>query len=72
MKVQQHVPAHDADLPPDRAIRFRVGVNVGDVIPDGTDVHGDVVNVAARTPGRVSTGRHLHLACGAGASARPA
>ena len=48
MKVQQHVPAHDADLPPDRAIRFRVGVNVGDVIPDGTDVHGDVVNVAAR------------------------
>ena len=39
---------HDGDQPPDRAIRFRVGINVGDVIPDGTDVHGDVVNVAAR------------------------
>ena len=48
VKVQQQVPVHDADQPPDRAIRFRVGINVGDVIPDGTDVHGDVVNVAAR------------------------
>ena len=48
MKVQQGVPALDRDQPPDRAMRFRVGINVGDVIPDGTDVHGDVVNVAAR------------------------
>ena len=48
MKVQQQVPTHDGDQPPDRAIRFRVGINVGDAIPDGTDVHGDVVNVAAR------------------------
>ena len=48
VKVQQQVPTYDGDLPPDRAIRFRVGINVGDVIPDGTDVHGDVVNVAAR------------------------
>ena len=48
MKVQQQVPAYDGDQPPDRAICFRVGINVGDVIPDGTDVHGDVLNVAAR------------------------
>ena len=48
VKVQQQVPIHDGDQPPDRAIRFRVGINVGDVIADGTDVHGDVVNVAAR------------------------
>jgi TolB-like protein/class 3 adenylate cyclase len=48
MTVQQKVPAYDGDQPPDRAIRFRFGINVGDVIPDGTDVHGDVVNVAAR------------------------
>jgi adenylate cyclase len=47
MKMQQHVATHDGD-PPDRTIRFRVGINVGDVIPDGLDVHGDVVNVAAR------------------------
>jgi TolB-like protein/class 3 adenylate cyclase len=48
MKVQQGLPGYDRDQPPDRTIRFRVGINVGDVIPDGTDIHGDVVNVAAR------------------------
>jgi adenylate cyclase len=48
VQVQQQVPVHDGDLPADRAIRFRVGINAGDVIPDGTDIHGDVVNVAAR------------------------
>ena len=48
VKVQQQVPIHDGDQPPDRAIRFRVGINVGDAIADGTDLHGDAVNVAAR------------------------
>ena len=48
VNVQQQVPVHNGDLPPDQVIRFRVGINVGDVIPDGTDVHGDVVNVAAK------------------------
>ena len=46
--VQQQVPAYDGGHPPDRTIRFRVGINIGDVIPDGTDVYGAVVNVAAR------------------------
>ena len=48
MKVQQQVPILDSDQPPDRAIRFRVGINIGDAIADGTDLHGDAVNVAAR------------------------
>ena len=48
VKVQQQVPNHDGDQPPDRAIRFRVGINIGDAIADGTDLHGDAVNVAAR------------------------
>ena len=48
VKVQQQVPAHDGDQPPDRTIRFRVGINIGDAIADGTDLHGDAVNVAAR------------------------
>ena len=67
--VQQRVPALDGDQPPDRAIRFRIGINVGDAIADGTDLHGDVVNVAARLqaecpPGGVCVSRsvrdHLH------------
>jgi TolB-like protein/class 3 adenylate cyclase/tetratricopeptide (TPR) repeat protein len=48
VKVQQQVPVYDGDQPPDRRIRFRVGINTGDVIPDGTDLYGDSVNVAAR------------------------
>jgi adenylate cyclase len=48
VKVQQQVPLHDGDQPSDRAIRFRVGINIGDAIADGTDLHGDAVNVAAR------------------------
>src|SRR5262249_39023395 len=38
----------DSNAPADRRIRFRVGITVGDVISDGTDVHGDGVNIAAR------------------------
>jgi adenylate cyclase len=48
VKVQQGVPIHDGHKSPDRAIRFRVGINIGDAIADGTDLHGDAVNVAAR------------------------
>ena len=48
VKVQQQVPILDGDHPPDQVIRFRVGINIGDAIADGTDLHGDAVNVAAR------------------------
>jgi class 3 adenylate cyclase len=34
--------------PPERRIRYRVGVNVGDVLADGDDILGDNVNIAAR------------------------
>jgi len=46
--IQQHMPEYDVHDRPDRAIRFRIGINIGDVIADGTDLHGDGVNVAAR------------------------
>ena len=62
VRVQQQVPAYDAEQPPDRLIRFRVGVNIGDAIADGTDLHGDGVNVAVRLqsecpPGSVCVSR---------------
>jgi hypothetical protein len=46
--VQRQVPLHDGDQPPDRAMRFRVGINIGDAIADGTDLHGEAVNIAVR------------------------
>jgi adenylate cyclase len=69
VNVQQQVPIHDGDQPPDRTVRFRVGINIGDAIADGTDLHGDAVNVAARIqaecpPGGICVTRavrdHLH------------
>ncbi len=46
--VQRQVPLQDGDRPPDRAMRFRVGINIGDAIADGTDLHGEAVNIAVR------------------------
>ena len=46
--IQQEIPAYNGDCPLDRIIRFRIGLNIGDAITDGSDLHGDVVNVAAR------------------------
>ena len=47
VQVQEQVPIHDREVA-DRAIRFRIGIDIGDAIPDGTDLHGGAVNVAAR------------------------
>ncbi len=46
--VQAGLAEHNRDLPDDRQVRFRIGVNLGDVIEDRGDVYGDGVNVAAR------------------------
>jgi adenylate cyclase len=56
VKVQQDVPVFDRDQPHDRAIRFRIGINIGDAIADGTDLHGDVVNIAARLQAECPSG----------------
>lgn len=46
--VQRALDRRNADLPSDRQMLFRIGVNLGDVIVDGDDLLGDGVNVAAR------------------------
>jgi len=48
IKVQQEVPLYDGTLCPDGRMRFRIGINIGDVIASGTNLHGNGVNVAAR------------------------
>jgi adenylate cyclase len=56
VKIQQQMPNHDGDQSPDNRIRFRIGINVGDVIVDGSDVHGDGVNVAAQLQAECPSG----------------
>ena len=48
VEVQRGMAERNADVPDDWQIRFRVGINVGDIIIDGDDIFGDGVNVAAR------------------------
>ncbi len=45
---QDGVIGHEAGYEPDGRIRFRIGINLGDIIVDGDDIHGDGVNIAAR------------------------
>ncbi|MCB8819530.1 SUMF1/EgtB/PvdO family nonheme iron enzyme [Microvirga rosea] len=46
--IQQSMAARNTSLPPDQWIRYRIGVNLGDVIVDPDDVYGEGVNIAAR------------------------
>ena len=57
--VQQGMAGRNADVPEGQRIEFRIGINLGDIIVEGDDIHGDGVNLAARiqeiaTPGGVA------------------
>ena len=54
--IQAEMAKRNADQAEDHRIAFRIGVNVGDVIIDGEDIHGDGVNVAARLEGLCEPG----------------
>ncbi len=47
VETQQAVADHNSDLPEDKRIEFRVGINLGDLVIDGDDIYGDGVNVRA-------------------------
>ena len=51
ISVQEEISIRNAELPDDRALRFRIGINVGDVMVKDDDLFGDGVNVAARLEG---------------------
>lgn len=46
--VQKQLPDRQAEIPVERRIILRIGINLGDVLVDGDDLLGDGVNVAAR------------------------
>ena len=48
VEVQMAMADRSAEIPEDRRITFRIGVNLGDIIVEGDDIFGDGVNVAAR------------------------
>jgi class 3 adenylate cyclase/DNA-binding CsgD family transcriptional regulator len=48
VEIQHAMAEHNADVPIERRIEFRIGINLGDVILDEGDIYGDGVNIAAR------------------------
>lgn len=46
--IQREMRRRNADVPLERRIEFRIGVNLGDIIAVESDIYGDGVNVAAR------------------------
>jgi adenylate cyclase len=63
--IQRTMIERTAQLPAEKRIQFRVGINVGDIIIDDDDIYGDGVNVAARLeglaePGGIMVSRVVH------------
>lgn len=48
VEVQQQKSEQAASALPEQRLDFRIGINLGDIIVEGEDIHGDSVNIAAR------------------------
>ena len=62
VEIQRGMPERNAGVPEDRHFKFRMGINLGDLIVDGDDFHGDGVNLAVRLQGLAPPGG---IACSA-------
>ena len=56
VKIQGELKERNSQLPDDRRMEFRIGVNLGDVIDDEGRIYGDGVNVASRVEGLAEGG----------------
>ena len=67
--IQSQISERNREIAENRRIRFRIGVNLGEVIVDRDDIYGDGVNVAARLealaePGGICISESAHAAIG--------
>jgi len=56
VEIQQELKTKNAELPDERKMEFRIGVNLGDVIHEEERIYGDGVNVAARVESLAEAG----------------
>jgi adenylate cyclase len=56
VEIQREIKAKNAELPENRKMEFRIGINLGDVIEEGERIYGDGVNIAARIEGLADGG----------------
>jgi adenylate cyclase len=56
VEMQHALKARNIELSPERRVEFRMGINLGDIVVDGEQIHGDGVNLAARLEGLAEPG----------------
>ncbi len=56
VEIQNELKTRNDELPENRKMEFRIGVNLGDVIVDGDSMYGDGVNIAARVESLADAG----------------
>ena len=56
VEVQRELAERNSELPTERQMEFRIGINLGDVIEEGERIYGDGVNIAARVEGLAEGG----------------
>ena len=56
VSIQEELTARNADLPVDRRMEIRIGVNLGEVLIEGDRIYGDGINIAARVQGLAEGG----------------
>ena len=66
IEIQRRMTERNADVPHDRGIEFRVGIDLGQVIDEGDDLYGDGINIAKRLevwaePGGICVSGIVHV-----------
>ena len=56
VEIQKELKSRNADLPENRRMEFRIGINLGDVVEEGDSIYGDGVNIAARVQSLAEAG----------------
>jgi class 3 adenylate cyclase len=56
VEIQEELKSRNSELPQNRRMAFRIGVNLGDVIHEDERIYGDGVNIAARVEGLADGG----------------
>src|SRR5262249_18830415 len=65
-EIQLEIDKRNTELPEPNRMRFRIGINLGDIVVDGANLMGDGVNVAARLeplspPGAICVSEAIHM-----------
>jgi len=56
VEIQEELRIRNAELPENRRMQFRIGINLGDVVQEGERIYGDGINIAARVEGLAEGG----------------